>query len=77
VVYAYNITILVGSLYAIKEDTKALVDASKEIELEVNADGTKYRIMSREQNAERSHRIKKDNISFQRVEQFICFGTTI
>ena len=33
--------------------------------------------MSRESNAERSHRIKKDNISFQRVEQFIYLGTTL
>ena len=46
--------------------------ASKEIGLEVNADKTKYMVMSRDQNARRSHRIKTDNSSFERVEEFKC-----
>ena len=50
--------------------TQALVVASKEIGLEVNADETKYMVQSRDQNAGRSHNIKIDNSSFDRVEQF-------
>ena len=51
--------------------------ASKEIELEVNADKTKYMIMSRDQNTGRSHRIKIDNSSFERMEEFKYLGTTL
>ena len=48
----------------------ALILASKEIGLEVNADETKYMVVSRDQNAGRSHSIKIDNRSFERVEYF-------
>ena len=43
---------------------------SKEIGLEVNADKTKYMVMSRNQNVGRSHSVKTDNISFERVGEF-------
>jgi hypothetical protein len=33
--------------------------------------------MSRDQNAERSHNIKIDNSSFERVEEFKYSGTTL
>ena len=45
--------------------------------LEVNADKTKYVVMSRDQNAGRSDNIKIDNSSFERVEEFRYLGTTI
>jgi hypothetical protein len=51
--------------------------ASKEIGLKVNADKSKCLVMSRDQNAGRSHSIKTDNISFGRVEQFRYLGTTL
>jgi len=38
--------------------------------LEVNADKTKYMVMSRDQNAGRSHSMKIDNSSIERVEEF-------
>jgi UDP-galactopyranose mutase len=34
-------------------------------------------VMSRDQNAGRSHSIKTDNSSFERVEQFKYLGTTL
>jgi hypothetical protein len=46
------------------------VVATKEIGLEVNADKTKYMVMSRDQNARRSHSMKIGNSSVQRVEEF-------
>jgi hypothetical protein len=55
----------------------ALVVATKEIGLEVNADKTKYMIMSRDQNAGRSYRMKIDNSSIERVEEFKYLGTTL
>jgi len=56
-VYADDVNILGGSvrIYAIKENAEALVVASKETGLEVNADRTKHMFMSRYQNAGRSH----------------------
>jgi len=44
--------------------------AGKENGLEVNADKTKYMVMSRDQNAGRCHSIKTDNSSFERAEEF-------
>jgi hypothetical protein len=69
-VYADDFKILGGSVRTLKKNTEALIDANKEVGLEVNADKTKYMVMSREQNAERSHDIKTDNSSFGRMEEF-------
>ena len=54
-----------------------LVAAAKEIGLEVNADKTKYMVMSRDQNAGRTHSMKTDNSSFERVDEFQYLGTTL
>ena len=51
--------ILGGSIHTIKENA-ALVVASKEIGLEVNADKTKYKVMSQVQNAGQSHSMKTE-----------------
>ena len=48
--------------------------ASKEIVLEVNADKTKYMVMSQDQNAGQSHSMKIDNSSFERVEEVKYLG---
>jgi hypothetical protein len=53
------------------------VIASKEIGLEVNAEKTKYMVMSRNQNAGCHHNIKTDDKSFERVEEFKYLGTTL
>ena len=45
-VYADDVNILGGSVHTIKENVETLVVASKEIGLEVNADRTKYMVMS-------------------------------
>ena len=45
-VYAENVNIFRVSVHTIKENAEALIVASKEIGLEVNADKTKYMVMS-------------------------------
>ena len=50
-VYADDVNMLGGSIHTINENTEALVVVSKEIGLEVNADKTKYTVVSRDQNA--------------------------
>jgi len=76
-VYVDDVNILGGSVHTVKENTEALVVASKETGLEVNADETKYMVMSRDQNAGRSHSMKLDNSSFERVEKFKYLGITL
>jgi hypothetical protein len=61
-VYAVYVNILGGSVHAIKKKTDALVVASKEIGPEVNAEKTKYMVMSRDQNAGKNHNIKIDGL---------------
>ena len=48
---ADDVNILCGSIHTTKTNTTALVVAIKEILLEVNADKTKYMIMSQDENA--------------------------
>ena len=62
-----NTCTLGGSVHTVKENAEALVVATMEIELEVNADKSKYMIMSRDQNAGRSHSMQTDNRSIERV----------
>ena len=45
-VYAADVNILGGSVRTVKENTEALLISSKEVQLEVNADKTKYMVMS-------------------------------
>ena len=72
-----NTRILGGSVRTIKKNTETLVFARKEIGPEVNADKTKYMVMPRDQNAGQSHRIKSDDRSFERIEEFKYLGTTL
>jgi hypothetical protein len=44
--YANDVNILGGNIHTVKENAEALVVATKEIGLEINADKTKYMIMS-------------------------------
>jgi hypothetical protein len=61
---------IVRRVHIIKKNKEALVVTSKEMSLEINVDKIKYMVMSQDQNAGRSHSMKTDNSSFQRVEQF-------
>jgi hypothetical protein len=73
-VYADDVNLLGGrwkrTYCKKKKNIEVLVVASNGIRLEVNADKTKYVVMSRDQNEVRSHNIKIGNISFERVEEF-------
>jgi len=76
-VYADNVNILGRSVHTIKETAEALVVASKETGLEVNANKTKYMVTQQDQNAGQSHSIRTDNSSFERVEEFKYLETTL
>jgi hypothetical protein len=73
-VYAFDVNILRGSVHTIKKNAETLVVASKETGLEVNADKSKFMVMSRDQNAGRSHNMKVDNRYLESVEQLKYLG---
>ena len=52
ILFYADVNKLGGSVHTIKKNTKALIVASKEIGLEVNARKTEYVVMSRDQNAD-------------------------
>jgi len=44
--YANDVNVVGGSIHTIKKNNEALIVASKETELEINAGTTKYMVMS-------------------------------
>jgi len=75
--YANDVNILGGSIHTLKENAEALVAATWEIGLQVNAVKTKYMVMSRDQNAGRIHSVMIHNSTFEGVEEFKYLGTTL
>jgi hypothetical protein len=69
-VYADDVNILGYNINTLKENTKTLTDAGKEVGLEVNAEETKYILLSRHQNAGQNHNIKITNRYFENVAHF-------
>ena len=76
-VYADGVNVLGGSVNTVKENAESLIVPSKGNGIEVNAHKTKYMVMSRDQNAGRSHSMKIDNSSFEKVEEFRYLGTML
>ena len=78
-VYANDVNILGGSIHTLKENAEVLVVGTREIGLEISTDKTKYMVMSRDQNAGRTHSVKINNScsTFERVEKFIYLETTL
>jgi hypothetical protein len=61
----------------IKKNTEALLDASKEVGLQVNPEKTKCVLMSCNQKIGQKHSIKIANRSFEDVAEFRYLGTTL
>jgi hypothetical protein len=65
------------NINTIQKNTKALLDVSKEVGLEVNPNKTKYMLASRFQKAGQWQSIKRANRSFEIVPKFKYLGTTL
>jgi hypothetical protein len=65
--YADDINIVGENIDTIQRNTKALLDASKEVGLEVNPEKTKYILVSRCQKAGQRQSIKIGNRPFESV----------
>jgi hypothetical protein len=72
--YANDVNIWGRSVHTVKKNAEALVAATTEIGLEVNAHKTKYMTVFRDQNAGQIHSMKMDNSSIERVERVRIFG---
>jgi hypothetical protein len=76
-VYAVDVILLGDNIDTIKKNTETFIDASKEVDLEVNAEMPKYMLLSRHQSAGQNHDIKIANRSVENVAQFRYLRTTI
>jgi hypothetical protein len=60
-IYADDINLLGDSVNTIKENSETLLEASRDIGLEINAENTKYMIMSRYPNSGQNQNIRIAN----------------
>jgi CelD/BcsL family acetyltransferase involved in cellulose biosynthesis len=72
-----DVNILEDNINTTNKNTAVLTDVSNEVDLEVNAEKTKYMLLSRHRNAEQNHDIKIANRCFENVGQFEYLGTTV
>jgi hypothetical protein len=65
-VYADDVNLLGDSIDAVKKNTETLIDASREVGLDINVEETKYMLCCR-QNAGQNHDIKIAHRSLENV----------
>jgi hypothetical protein len=75
--YADDVSLLGDNIDTIEKNTETLIDATKEVGLEINVGKTKYMLLSRHQNAGQNWDIEIANRWFENVSQFKYLGTTV
>jgi hypothetical protein len=76
-VYADDVNLLGDSVNTIKENSKTLLKDSRDIGLEINAEETKYMIISRYPNSGQNQNVGIANESFENVSKFKYLGATL
>jgi hypothetical protein len=75
--YTDDVNLLSDSVNTIKENSETLIEASRDIDLEINIEKSKYMIMSRHPNSGQNQNIKIANELFEKVAKFKYLGTTL
>jgi hypothetical protein len=75
--YSDDVNLLGDNIDTMNKNTQTLIDASKEVCLNVNVEKTKYMLVSQNQNVGQNWEIKVGNRSFENVSQFKYLGTTV
>jgi hypothetical protein len=76
-VYADYVNLVGDSINTIKENKESLLEAGRDVGLEINAENTKCMIMSHNPNSEQNQNIRTANESFESVVTFKYLGTTL
>jgi hypothetical protein len=75
---ADDLDLLGDNIDTVKKNTESIIDASKEIDLKISVEKTKYMLLSRHQNVGQNREIKiAKNRLFENVSQFKYLGTTV
>jgi hypothetical protein len=76
-VYADDVNLLGDNIDTINKTTETLIDARKEVGLEVNVDKTKDMLVSHTRNVDQIRDVRMVNRSFENESQFKYLGMTV
>jgi hypothetical protein len=71
------VNLLEENIGTMEIEAETLIGSSKEVNVEVNTEETKYTLLSHDQNAGQNHDIKVASRSFENVAQFKYLGMTV
>jgi hypothetical protein len=76
-IYADDVNLLGDSINTMKQNTGTLLEASRDVSVEINVEKTKYMIMSCHLNSGQNQNIRTANVSFENVAKFKYMGMTL